>query len=214
MPDSITGWLKQIADNIGGGGGGGGDVVITEPLGEKAQALAISIALSTEDKALLTALTAAINASNFTVQNDDTAFVAASELLRFGFLADETGTDSVDEGDVGLPRMTLDRKMRTVPSDEDCEYETVAASQTAQVLGPTGGTGDYIKGVLCIPTSVSPGVVTLLDNAISIPVFAGGTNSLLTLHPFFIPLGLKSVSGAWKITTGANISAIGIGNFT
>jgi hypothetical protein len=84
------------------------------------------------------------------------------------------------------------------------EYETVAASQTAQTLGATGGTGDYLAGVLVIPATVAP----------SITVFTGGTNSVSNLVPFFVPLGLTSVSGAWKITTGANVSAIGIGNFT
>ena len=94
------------------------------------------------------------------------------------------------------------------------EYETVAASQTAQTLGATGATGDYISGILVVPASTSPGVVTLLDNATSISVFAGGASSVSTLHPFFIPLGMISVSGAWKITTGANVSCVGVGNFT
>jgi hypothetical protein len=90
----------------------------------------------------------------------------------------------------------------------------VAASQTAQALGATGATGDYIAGVLIIPATTSPGVVTLLDNATSIPLFVGGASSVSNLVPFTVPLGIKSVSGAWKITTGANVSCIGIGNFT
>jgi hypothetical protein len=94
------------------------------------------------------------------------------------------------------------------------EYETVAASQTAQALGATGATGDYISGILVIPASTSPGNVLLLDNATSITVFAGGASSVSNLVPFFIPLGMISVSGAWKLTTGANVSCIGIGNFT
>ena len=94
------------------------------------------------------------------------------------------------------------------------EYETVAASQTAQTLGATGATGDYISGVLVVPATTSPGNVLLLDNATSITVFAGGASSVSNLVPFFIPLGMISVSGAWKITTGANVSCIGIGNFT
>src|SRR4051812_32980794 len=53
-------------------------------------------------------------------------------------------------------------------------YETVAASATAQALGATGATGDYIAGVLVIPATTTPGVVTLLDNATSIPLFVGG----------------------------------------
>lgn len=94
------------------------------------------------------------------------------------------------------------------------EYETVAAGVTAQVLGPTGATGDYISGLLVIPATTTPGLVTLLDNATSIPVFVGGASSVSNLVPFFIPLGMISVSGAWKVTTGNNVSVIGIGNFT
>jgi hypothetical protein len=43
---------------------------------------------------------------------DDAAFtIATDSVAPMGALADETTTDSVDEGDVGIPRMTLDRKL-------------------------------------------------------------------------------------------------------
>ena len=96
----------------------------------------------------------------------------------------------------------------------NAEYETVAASQTAQVLGATGATGEYLSGLLVTPATTSPGNVLLLDNATSITVFTGGASSVSNLVPFFIPIGAKSVSGAWKVTTGANVSVIGVGNFT
>src|SRR4029077_7611098 len=86
------------------------------------------------------------------------------------------------------------------------EYETVAASQTAQVLGPTGAAGDYISGILVQPANTSPGGIALLDGATSMTVFTGGAGSVSNLVPFFIPLGMISVNGAWKITTGANVS--------
>jgi len=101
-----------------------------------------------------------------------------------------------------------------VLNDSAGENETVAASQTAQTLGPTGATGDYISGILVTPATTSPGNVILLDGATSITVFAGGATSVSNLVPFFIPLGMISVSGAWKITTGASVSCIGIGSFT
>jgi hypothetical protein len=45
---------------------------------------------------------------------DDSAFTIATDKVNAqGFLADETATDSVDEGDIGLARMTLDRRMIT-----------------------------------------------------------------------------------------------------
>jgi hypothetical protein len=94
------------------------------------------------------------------------------------------------------------------------EYETVAASQSAQVLGGSGAAGDFIAGILVIPANVNPGSVALLDNATSITVFTGGTASVSNLVPFFIPLGMISVSGAWKLTTGADVHCIAIGNFS
>lgn len=93
-------------------------------------------------------------------------------------------------------------------------YEAVAASSSAQVLGATGAAGDDIDAVLVIPTTLSPGAVALLDNATSMTIFAGGANSLSNLAPFYIALGMKSVSGPWKLTTGAGLSAIATGRFT
>lgn len=47
---------------------------------------------------------------------DDAAFTpATSSVMMAGFEADETATDSVDEGDAGAARMTLDRKVITTP---------------------------------------------------------------------------------------------------
>lgn len=127
----------------------------------------------------------------------DTALPAGSNAI--GKLAANAG---VNIGEVSLKDISA------------CEYETVAASQTAQVLGATGGTGDYLAGLLVIPATTSPGNVVILDNATSITVFTGGASSVSNLVPFFIPLGMISVSGAWKVTTGSNVSVIGIGNFT
>jgi hypothetical protein len=94
------------------------------------------------------------------------------------------------------------------------DYETVAASQTDQMMGASGAVGDYLAGVLIIPATTSPGAVSIEDGATNIVVFAGGASSVSNLVPFMIPLGIKSVSGGWEITTGANVSAIAVGNFT
>lgn len=94
-------------------------------------------------------------------------------------------------------------------------YETVAASQTAQVLGPTGSIGDYIEGLLIVPALVACGSVALLDGSTSITIFVGGgTTALADAKPFYVKLGMRSVEGPWKVTTGASVSVIGIGNFT
>jgi hypothetical protein len=94
------------------------------------------------------------------------------------------------------------------------EYEIVAASQSTQTIGATGASGDYLSHVVVSPTTVSPGVVTIFDNATTIVAFPGGTNSLSNLVPFVIPVGIVSSSGAWKITTGAGVSCVAVGDFT
>lgn len=51
---------------------------------------------------------------------DDAAFTpGTNRVLPIGAFADETGSDSVDEGDLGAVRMTLDRKLHVVPNGYD-----------------------------------------------------------------------------------------------
>lgn len=93
-------------------------------------------------------------------------------------------------------------------------YETVAASQTDQVLGATGAIGDLLAGLLVIPTTTSPGAVSIKDGAgTSIPVFVGGASSVSGLIPFFVPLSIKASGAGWSVTTGANVSVIAVGDF-
>src|SRR4051812_9462608 len=101
-----------------------------------------------------------------------------------------------------MPQDNLTNARGPLPTDPPGRaYETVAASQTAQAIGATGGVGDDIDGLLVIPATTSPGAIALLDNATSITVFTGGASSVSNLVPFYIPLGMRSVSGAWKVTT-------------
>jgi hypothetical protein len=95
------------------------------------------------------------------------------------------------------------------------DFETVAASQSDQVMGPNGNIGDYLAGVLIVPGTTSPGAVTIKDGGGSaITIFTGGATSVADLKPFYVKLGTKSAAGGWKITTGANVTAIGLGNFS
>lgn len=150
--------------------------------------------------------------------------------VKIGLGADGSATDALGGAGAvaaGVQRVTLasddpavallgtmDADTGVVANALAGDYETVAASQTAQVLGATGATGDYLAGVLIVPATTSPGNVIILDSATSITIFTGGASSVSNLVPFMVPLGMISVSGAWSITTGANVSAIGIGSFT
>ncbi len=96
------------------------------------------------------------------------------------------------------------------------EYETVAASQADQVMGATGAAGDLLLGLLVVPATTSPGAITIKDGAggSAMTVFTGGASSVGWLVPFYIPLNLRSLNGGWRVTTGANVSVIGTGDFT
>lgn len=72
---------------------------------------------------------------------DDSAFtVASSKVQNIGLLADETATDSVDEGDVGIPRMTLDRRQITASENTDD-----VAWTTANKVSVIGGVYDDVS---------------------------------------------------------------------
>jgi hypothetical protein len=88
-------------------------------------------------------------------------------------------------------------------------YETVAASQTAQVLGITGGAGDTLMRLIITVTTSATSQVTLLDGATSYIIVPAVT----PVGVYQIDINAVSVNGAWKITTGAGVSVMGIGNF-
>jgi hypothetical protein len=89
-------------------------------------------------------------------------------------------------------------------------YETIAASQTAQPLGTTGAKGDYLHRLIVTVTATATSTVTLIDNATSIVIVAATT----PVGIYSIEFNAASVSGAWKVTTGAGATVIAVGNFT
>ena len=89
-------------------------------------------------------------------------------------------------------------------------YETVAASQTAQVLGGSGATGDTIIRLIVTVNTALTSTVTILDNATSIAIMPATT----AVGVYSIDLGVQSVSGPWKVTTGAGATVVAVGNFS
>jgi hypothetical protein len=72
----------------------------------------IGLATSAKQDTIITA----VQLIDDTVFTDDAAFTpTTSKGIAVGFQADDTSTDSVDEGDFGVARMTLDRQLRVVP---------------------------------------------------------------------------------------------------
>lgn len=89
-------------------------------------------------------------------------------------------------------------------------YETVAPSQTAQVLGGAGAAGDYLHRLVVNVTTTATSAVTLIDNATSIVIVPATT----PVGVYSIEINAASKSGAWKVTTDAGVSVIAVGVFT
>lgn len=92
------------------------------------------------------------------------------------------------------------------------QYEHVAASQTAQVLGGTGAIGDYLDKLICTVSTAATSSVAVLDGSTShtlLPNNVGGG-----LGVYVIPMGAISRNGPWKVTTGAGVEVLALGIFS
>jgi len=86
---------------------------------------------------------------------DDAAFTpATSSVMMAGFEADESSTDSVDEGDAGAARMTLDRKVIVTPQPHTaggCSiFRTLDLDETEEDVKTAAG---QVYGVFAINTT-------------------------------------------------------------
>lgn len=91
------------------------------------------------------------------------------------------------------------------------QYETVAASQSDQILGDLGLVGDYLSHIVIQPTTTAAGTCTVKDGSTVIFTFTAGT--LGDLKPLVVPFNVCSKLGVWKITTGANVAITAFGDF-
>jgi len=96
------------------------------------------------------------------------------------------------------------------------QYEHVAASSSAQVLGGTGAIGDYIHRLVCTVSTALTSTVQIVDGTGAgilthtvLPAAVGGG-----IGVYNIELNAVSANGAWKITTGAGVEVMAIGIFT
>ena len=114
-----------------------------------------------------------------------------------------------------VTKATLDACERLVEGvcvvESQWDYETVAASQTDQVMGTTGAAGDLLHAVHCVWTAAPAAVTSIKDGsgaAINIFEVKGAAGSQTVI------LDLVSADGGWKLTTSTNMTCIGIGRFS
>lgn len=76
---------------------------------------------------------------------DDAGFTPATDNVNAsGFFADETATDSVNEGDIGIARMTLDRKQLMVLVDKTTDANRLVVNSDGSINVNTASAGTRV----------------------------------------------------------------------
>ena len=115
---------------------------------------------------------------------DDSAFTIGTDKVNAqGYLADEVATDSVDEGDIGLARMTLDRRIITSSEQSgtwDIGTVTTLTGITNDVNIADGGNSITVDGTVAATQSGvwDIGTVTTLTGITNDVNIADGGNSI------------------------------------
>lgn len=113
---------------------------------------------------------------------DDAAFTpATSSVSMAGYQADETATDSVDEGDAGAARMTLDRKVIVTPQPHTgggCSiFRSLDLDETEEDIKTSAG---QIYGVWVTNLATSTRFIKFY-NATAANVIVGSTTPVITI---------------------------------
>ena len=96
------------------------------------------------------------------------------------------------------------------------QYEHVAASQTAQVLGGTGAKGDYLHRLVITVSTAASAAVQIVDGSGTGIL----THTILPNSPgggigvYNVEINAISQDGAWKVTTGAGSEVMAVGIFS
>jgi uncharacterized spore protein YtfJ len=102
--------------------------------------------------------------------------------------------------------------MSGIQRDYGYQYETVAASQTAQVLGGAGKAGDYLHRLIVTVNTAATSTVTLTDGVTAIPIVPALIGSGVGV--LSIELNMASLTSGWKVTTGAGVTVVAVGQFS
>lgn len=92
-------------------------------------------------------------------------------------------------------------------------YETVAASQTDQTMGPGGAAGDYLDRIIIKVNTAATGTVDIKDGGgTAIPIMPASPGGGIGVY--VVEIKARSRAGAWKVTTGAGATVLAVGDFT
>jgi hypothetical protein len=102
--------------------------------------------------------------------------------------------------------------MSGVSNPYEYQYEHVAASQSAQVLGGTGAVGDYLHRIVITVATAATSLVQIVDGGATHTVLPNEVGEGIGVYN--VEINAASKNGAWKITTGAGSEVLAVGIFS
>lgn len=97
-------------------------------------------------------------------------------------------------------------------------YNTVAASQTDQVMsrtsgGSTGAAGDFLATLIITVGTAATAATSIKDGGgSSIPILPNTPGGGVGVY--VVPINAHSLAGGWKVTTGAGATVLAMGYFS
>lgn len=104
--------------------------------------------------------------------------------------------------------------MATGRFDFNTDYETVAASQTDQILGAVGAVGDILERLIVSVETSATSTVSIKDGGGSAIVIAAANTPI---GVYSVDIGARCISATtpgWKVTTDAGVTVLAVGKFT
>jgi hypothetical protein len=152
---------------------------------------------------------------------DDAAVTpATTRVLMVGYTADDTATDSVDEGDGGMARMTLNRKQITQPYESEANTWSYAAAAgglvttTGVTAKAAAGAGlrNYITSVQVTNSNQTTGTEVLIRDGAAGTVLHRGWANANSGYAATFPIALRGTANTLveiaEVTTTATAGVL------
>jgi hypothetical protein len=96
------------------------------------------------------------------------------------------------------------------------DYETVAASQTDQILGPVGRVGDVLVRLIITVATAATAAVSIKDgDGAAISILPNSPGGGIGVYVVDIEARCnRPTTPGWKVTTGAGSTVLAVGRFT
>ena len=109
---------------------------------------------------------------------DDAAFTPGTSTVQMvGAEFDDTGPDSVDEGDAGAIRMSANRNLYTTIRDAAGNERGVNVNSSSQLLVDGSGVTQPVSGTVSVSGLLADGHAVTIDNASDDEVYVRGSGS-------------------------------------